>query len=218
MGGPAGGLVGEGEAVMLLFPTANSAIHEISKQSPGHYGFLVQPGVRGVRTCIQQGLPWAADNGAFAKFREEAYLRMLENHLPWKDTCLFAVAPDVLANHRKTLELWTNWHPCVRSMDYPVAFVAQDGCDKVPWKELDVLFIGGTNEFKDRLAVPIIREAQEQGVWTHVGRVNGRRRVRYCLELGVQSIDGTGFAIEPDGRLREYHRWIAEWEAQRRLF
>ena len=203
---------------MLLFPTANPAMRRISKRWSARYGFLVQPNVFMVRTCIKEGLPWAADNGAFKNFQEGKYLQMLEDHLPWKDTCLFVVAPDVVANHRATVELWGDWYSRLAAMGYPVAFVAQDGCSYVPWDELDVLFIGGTDEFKDKLVVPIIKEAQERGVWTHVGRVNGRQRVRYCLELGVQSVDGTGFAIEPDGRLREYRRWIAEWEAQRRLF
>ena len=203
---------------MALFPTANPAMIRISQEFPDCFGFLVQPGVFMVRTCIKEGLPWAADNGAYKEFLAGRYNEMLKNHVPWLDTCLFAVVPDALADHRATLRLWKVWWGKVKALGYPVAFVAQDGCDFVPWDELDALFIGGTDRFKDKDAMPIIRDAQERKVWTHVGRVNGRRRVRYCLELGVQSIDGTGFAIEPDGRLKEYQRWIAEWEAQRRLF
>ena len=185
---------------------------------PERYGFIVQPSAFMVRACIKDGLLWAADNGAYGGFDAESYEVMLHNHLPWLNTCLFAVVPDVMADHGATMQLWEQWKPRVEGMGYPVAFVAQNGCDFVPWDELDALFIGGTDYFKDKEAVPIIKEAQRRGVWTHVGRVNGRRRTRYCLQLGVQSIDGTGFAIEPQGKLRQYQSWIAEWEAQRRLF
>jgi hypothetical protein len=37
------------------------------------------------------------------------------------------------------------------------------------------------------------------------------------LNLGVDSIDGTGFAIIPDQRLAQYHAWIEEWKGNGRM-
>jgi hypothetical protein len=50
-------------------------------------------------------------------------------------------------------------------------------------------------------AAVLIREAKWRGKWVHVGRVNTLRRIAWCKALGVDSIDGSGFARFTRARL-----------------
>jgi hypothetical protein len=63
----------------------------------------------------------------------------------------------------------------------------------VPWDMLDVLFVGGSNQWKDSDASwALCHEASQRGKSVHVGRVNGYARVAECKRQGiVDSIDGT---------------------------
>jgi hypothetical protein len=83
----------------------------------------------------------------------------------------------------------------------PLAFVAQDGCTRPPWEQLDVLFIGGTSEFKcGEQARRLVVEAKRQGKWVHMGRVNTDQRMRLAQSWGVDSVDGTSVS-----RFRDTH-------------
>ena len=112
---------------------------------------------------------------------------------PHKSDCLFVAAPDCVGNAKRTMELFEQWKP--RLAGWPVAYVLQDGQDQVPvpWDEISAIFVGGSTEFKMGLQVMLlIREAQARGKWVHVGRVNTPPRVKWFLDLEVDSIDGTG--------------------------
>jgi EAL domain-containing protein (putative c-di-GMP-specific phosphodiesterase class I) len=50
-------------------------------------------------------------------------------------------------------------------------------------------------------AASLVREAKERGMWVHVGRVNTLQRICWCMALGVDSIDGSGFARFTRARL-----------------
>jgi hypothetical protein len=158
---------------------------------------------------------WCADNGCFGEhFTEAKWWRWLSRQNP--DGCIFATAPDVVhttdhgpvGDAAATLLRSPQWLPKIRALGFPAAYVAQDGWDGsvVPWDEFDVLFIGGSDDFKiggkpnirlDGTAkVPApsevaIREAQAHGKKVHVGRVNSLKRYRYFASLGVDSMDGT---------------------------
>jgi len=96
------------------------------------------------------GWVWAADNGAFnAKWDADKWLRWLQKPHP-RSGCLFAVVPDVVADADATRHRWDQWAPTVAALNYPLAYVAQDGVtpEEVPWDELDCLFIGGSTEWK----------------------------------------------------------------------
>jgi hypothetical protein len=205
--------------VLLLNPNFTKAYNRRVVTSPDEFGYLIAPGIRGIRAPIADGAIWALDNGAYSGTSPQKFLRLADTYRPHTGTCLFAVALDTVSDHAATLRAWPNWRNQLAHRGYKVAFAAQDGCtvDTVPWAELGALFIGGSDEFKDRLSVPIIREAKERGIWVHVGRVNWRRRVHFCLSLGVDSIDGTGFARAPKRRLAEFDRWVGEWKQNGRL-
>lgn len=132
---------------------------------------------------------YAIDNGAFSKFNEKEFIRMLNKsyhiHKP-----LFVVCPDVLGCHDRTSALWNHYQPKIKKYKYPIAFVAQDGCEPelVP-NNADWIFVGGKDPWKDKN----IHKYIGLGKPVHVGRVNYTKRYNLCKALGVDSIDGSGF-------------------------
>jgi hypothetical protein len=161
---------------------------------------------------METSLPWAADNGAFAGFNEQKFLRMLDR-IGGKKGCLFVVAPDVVTNARATLELFHAWHREIAARGLPVAFVAQDGQEAlpVPWKRIDALFVGGSTEWKlSEHARALCRKAKAKGKWVHMGRVNTRKRMQLACSWNCDSVDGSGFSRWPDARIPKGLRWIGE--------
>jgi hypothetical protein len=161
---------------------------------------------------------WAMDNGAFSKFRADLFLAMLQQFRT-ASGCLFVVAPDVVANAGSTIELWAQWAPVIRGAGFPVAFAAQDGLrpDAVPW-ECDALFIGGSTAFKlSREARSLAAYAKARGKWVHMGRVNSRRRLRYAMQIDIDSIDGSSLSWFAETHIPRRLRWIREIQQQGEL-
>jgi hypothetical protein len=119
------------------------------------------------------------------------------------DRCLFATAPDVVADAAATLELSAPMLPRIAKLGYRPALVAQDGLEDlaVPWAEFDALFIGGTTAWKvGDAAAALAIEAKRRGKWVHMGRVNSLRRMRYAESIGCDSADGTLLRFDPSRR------------------
>jgi hypothetical protein len=150
------------------------------------------------------GQPWAADNGRFSApedYTDAGYLAWLAK-MP-RESCLFATAPDVVGDAVATLELSRPMFQPIRDAGYRVALVAQDGLEDldVPWQSFDVLFIGGTTEWKlGTDAAQLANEAKARGKWVHMGRVNSLRRMVYAESIGCDSADGTYLRFRPFGR------------------
>lgn len=197
---------------MYLATTSTKEIRTALRENHPATGFIVTPDSdRPVVESELSGLFWCADNGCFSdRFDEDEWWSWLSSKSP--ADCLFAVAPDVVGDHRATLARSAPWLPRIRALGFPAAFVIQDGAtiDTIPWDDCDAVFIGGTTEFKlsdDALA--IIYAAKERGKWVHVGRVNSRRR--YMRFAGIaDSCDGTFLAFGPRTRLPEMLGWIRE--------
>ena len=84
----------------------------------------------------------------------------------------------------------------------------------MPWAEFDVLFIGGTTEFKlGPGARALIDEAVARGIPVHMGRVNSRKRLVYAHVAGCASVDGTYLKFGPDVNLVRLLRWMNEIHA-----
>jgi hypothetical protein len=177
-------------------------------------------GLLGVIRTPRQGnvhlddVTWCADNGCFGKNYVGNYnwfYWLVENkHLA--DHCAFATAPDVVGDARATLTRSREWLPRIRRLGYPAALVAQDGLEdlRVPWATFDVLFIGGTTEWKlGPAAADLIKRAKKKGKAVHVGRVNTKNRIDRFRALGVDSLDGTVLTFGPDHNLPRLLRWIA---------
>ncbi len=197
--------------MLLLVSGATKTVRQY--QSSPYLGHLLTPsnGNR-VESLLETGLPWAADNGAFAGFNEQWFLRMLDR-IEDREGCLFVAAPDVVADAKATLDLFGGWRRKIAARGLPVALVAQDGLEslKVPWGRFDALFLGGSTGWKlGEHAEALCREAKARGKWLHMGRVNTRQRIRLAASWGCDSVDGSGFSRWPDARIPKGLRWIEE--------
>ena len=163
---------------------------------------------------LPEGVEWCADNGCFGKGwpGETAWLAWLESYTPeQRSRCRFAVAPDVVGDAAATLARSLPWLAAIRALGYPVAYVAQDGSETIspPWDSLDVLFIGGSTEWKlGHHARALVREAKQRGKRVHMGRVNSERRYRYALAIGCDSADGTYLTFGPEMNLPNVLSWL----------
>ena len=147
------------------------------------------------------GFLWCADNDAFNNFSKSRYMMMLDR-IAGVPGCVFVAVPDVVGDHDATLDSFHVWRPVLGDYNLPTAFVAQDGCepDLVPWDDIDVLFIGGTTEFKmGETARHVALEAKDaRNKWVHMGRVNSQQRIRYASAIGCDSIDGSSMSMFTD--------------------
>lgn len=162
---------------------------------------------------VLPGVDWIADNAVFAgKYPgDEAYLAWLAAR-PHKANCRFVVAPDVVGDHEATLARSLPMMPRIRALGLPVAFVGQDGAtpSTVPWDAFDVLFIGGTTDWKlGPETRALIREARRRGKRVHMGRVNSYGRLQRSADSGVDTADGTYLAFGPDLNLPKLLTWLA---------
>ena len=204
---------------MVLYfanPTGSKNVH--AEMANGRIGFIDTPKQRNNRP---DGLTWCADNGCFGKgFDEVQWWKWLQDNARFADTCLFATAPDVVGDAQATHDRSAPWLPKIRSLGYPVAYVAQDGLNllPIPWDDFDVLFIGGSTEWKLGHHVRnIVAEAKRRGKHVHMGRVNSLRRYRYAQAIGCDSVDGTYLIFGPDTNLPKLMKWINEIESNREV-
>jgi len=155
---------------------------------------------------IRPAWTWAMDNGCWSSaWKAGKWVSALERNDP--AGCLFAVVPDAVADAAETGRRWDIWSPVVRELGYPLAFVLQDGCERVPWDDIACLFVGGSTEYKmsDDAYRWTIR-AKRRGKWVHWGRVNSRRRFAATALTG-DSADGTYLAFGPDVNLPRLRSW-----------
>lgn len=138
---------------------------------------------------------YAIDNGAFARFDPQGFMSLLAREEANRDGCRFVVAPDVPMSMRRTLEVFFRWRPKLKG--WPIALAIQNGADDhdLPWEQFDAVFIGGDDDFKtSRASSAVIKAAKALGKWVHVGRVNTPERYAWCVEVGADSIDGSGIS------------------------
>jgi len=178
----------------------------------GQLGQIVTP-ASGNR--VIPDVPWCADNAAYTGGYpgDEKYLAWLSARAAHAGRCAFATAPDVVADAAATLARSVPMLARIRALGYPVALVAQDGLENltVPWGGFDVLFLGGTTDWKlGPAAADLTARARAHGLGVHMGRVNSQRRLRYAAAIGCQSVDGTHLAYGPDRGLPELLRWLAQ--------
>lgn len=149
-------------------------------------------------------IPYALDNGCYGnKFNPEKYLRVLRKAATLTPP-LFVVCPDVVCNHNATLKLWGQWEATLRKFNFPIAFVAQDGCDvaDVP-KDADWVFIGGSDNYKEWA----IRNLPHRPI--HCGRVNGMSRLWLCHNHKIDSVDGSAWFRDPSkGRIKALYDYL----------
>jgi hypothetical protein len=156
-------------------------------------GQLLTPLTR-YRLC-DPDLPWAIDNGAFARFNESAFFALLEREKHHQQKCLFVSVPDVVGSARLTMDVFERWK--MRFEGWNLAFVCQDGQEQlpIPWDDVTAIFIGGSTNWKcSDCVIQIVKAAKLLGKWVHIGRVNHALRFNHFESAGADSIDGTGIS------------------------
>jgi hypothetical protein len=202
--------------VIYLSGVTGPALRELNHP---RIGLMIQPG-NGLARQAHLFPAWAADNACLNQgevFHGGRWLSWL-SRLP-TDRCLFAVAPDVLGDPDATLASSLPWLSKIRQLGMPAAYVAQDGAVAagLPWDEFDVLFAGGSVEWKLSSAMyDLAAAARARGKRTHMGKVNSSRRIRAAASAGYDSVDGTflGFRARKKGRGYEADRGpqeVAAW-------
>lgn len=169
---------------------------------------------------VLPGQIWAADNDAFLAWNEDRFVKML-NRLEGTPGCLFVTAPDVVGDARATLDRFWDWRLEITGRGFPIALVGQDGAENldVPWDCIDAWFVGGSTEWKlSATAADLVGEANRRGKWTHMGRVNSRRRLRIARDAGCESVDGSGWSKFPDHYLKRDLPLLAELTEQKTIF
>jgi hypothetical protein len=205
--------------VRYLTGVSNAAVRAIARLED--IGLLVTPDTK-YDAQVDDYPAWAADNGCFAHPETcggKAYLRWLDSFTPeQRARALFATAPDVVGNAVETLARSAPAMPKIRALGYKVALVAQDGLEQldVPWAEFDVLFIGGSTEWKlSPAARALTREAKARGKTVHMGRVNSYKRLKIADDFGVDTADGTFLKFGPTENLGRLLNWFTKLRAAR---
>lgn len=162
---------------------------------------------------LPHGANWCADNGCFGAnyVGDSAWFAWLESRAEHAQSCAFATAPDVVGDAAATLIRSAPWLPKIRALGYPAALVAQDGLEAldVPWDDFDVLFIGGSTDWKlGKHARALVVEAKAHGKGVHMGRVNSEKRFAYALAIGCDSVDGTYLTYGPKKNLPRLLAWL----------
>lgn len=158
--------------------------------------------------------PWAVENACFSKgsdFALPRYLARLDALHPYRATCLFAPAPDVVGDATATWARSRDVLPAIRDRGFKAALVAQDGIERqtVEWGALDVLFLGGSTKFKlSHHARELVTAAHDKGKYVHMGRVNSERRFVTAFNWGCDSVDGTFLAFGPDINTPQLIGWL----------
>jgi hypothetical protein len=196
--------------MMILLPGNIDAFKSEVWDNPNQWGWLITPRRSMSKTLGNiPGAKWAADNECYSlgdSFDPNIYIRFLERtSMKWRSSCLFATAPDIVADAHATLKKFAVWTEIIHDIGLPVALVGQDGLESevIPWSDFETFFVGGSTAWKmGKEARSLIAEANDRGKWVHVGRVNSQTRLRYCIKLGVDSVDGTEWAINPGRGIR----------------
>jgi hypothetical protein len=180
-------------------------------------GFLITPVSN---YSVPQDTLVAADNACFSQsgsYSDERYEKFLRR-MPANRT-LFAVAPDMLGDHEATVKRSRPMLQRLRDLGFKSAFVAQDGWNEktTPWDEFDVLFVGGSIEFKYRGGRMAVAAAKRRGKKAHMGRVNSLDKLRSAVAIGCDTADGTFLRYGPDSNWPRLKAWLDDIHRQGNL-
>jgi len=195
---------------MMVMPSNNQSgvVHYLAGKYPNKVGMLCTPDSFIAKGRPPYYMPYALDNGCFIKWDETAFFLMLRKISLLKEKPLWVCVPDVVADAKKTTELWNKYSHLIK---YKKAFVVQDGhnASDVPTGAY-AAFVGGSTEWK------IANAHKFKGVceWLHIGRVNTESRLRWAEDIGADSVDGTGFFR---GNKNQKNAFIEFFEGRKQL-
>lgn len=154
---------------------------------------------------------WILDNGAYTYFKRgqrfhesmptfETLISAItkRQRCDWPEWC---VCPDIVADPG-SLEMSLYWRKHLPdALRWYLA--VQDGmCERdvrraFEYVKFDGIFVGGSSAWKNEYACRWVGFAHGLGVPCHIGRVNGPRRLQWAVDIGADSIDGTGWTRAP---------------------
>lgn len=153
--------------------------------------------------------PYIVDNGAFAAFKhdkpwnQDEFLATVSEVEKMPREPDFVVLPDVVASPQATYdrsEIWADW------IDYSTAMAVQDGMDPeeaVVFADrigAETIFVGGTVDWKRRVAEDFVTAAHDHGLRCHIGRPND---LTWAKNTGADSVDTTTIVQDENwGKLR----------------
>jgi hypothetical protein len=187
---------------------------------PDFFGCMITPHRLTPSLPILEGRAFGVDNQCFTKpFNPHRMYRLLQNLAPYRAQCRFVTVPDIpwVNNERVfdaqiTVEMFEEYANHMMFKGWPLAYVAQNGAESLPFPEgATTIFIGGDTAWKcSEAALSVIRRAHEQGLWTHVGRVNSKKRLTHFRLAHACSSDGTGAALAPTRVMKQLNHWLAQ--------
>lgn len=190
--------------VRVYVPVGNGAVRRA----------YVEAGAGMIVSCSHWQLPgidcpWILDNGAFTywihgqAFKADAFEKRVEQVFAMQP-CLrpeWIVTPDKVADPgslgyslswRRRLPDSLRWYLAIQDgMTENAVEVALSGV------RFDGLFIGGSTTWKNENASAWCVFARAHNMPCHIGRVNGARRLQWALNIGADSLDGTGWTADP---------------------
>lgn len=185
----------------MLYLATPSTRQVRDAMTAGLLGQMVTPNSGNV---LEPDVLWALDNGCYGdQWREDRWKATLERYAD-APGCLFAVVPDVVCDAAATADRWDRYADTVTGYGYRPAFVTQNGCTETP-ADADVVFTGGDDTWKLSDEAQALAAAAE---WSHMGRVNTLRRLRFAFFHGYDSVDGTFVAFGPDANLPRLLRYL----------
>jgi hypothetical protein len=186
---------------VLVSANNNGLTHYLAGAFPGSIGWVISPATNFFEP--RSWLPYVVDNGKYSDWKagkmwdETRFLGLLDRCKLSRYKPMWIVVPDEVGKVHETESLWHLYESRLRRYEWSLAYVVQDGCDprRVP-KAADIVFVGGTTNWKWRNAARFAAEFPR----VHVGRVNSHDKLEYCERLGVESVDGSGFFREGEGK------------------
>jgi hypothetical protein len=202
------------------------AVKDLSDRFPDRIAHLFAPGRGAWRRPF---LDYAVDNGAWGMRDTGSYphsellglFAKIEAHeMEWGHSPTWVAVPDVPFDAKGTLARWKGLAPYVRDLYlWKTALVVQDGMSPEDvWAldvQPDVIFVGGSTFDRGRKgwkwdSLPLWCACFPR---VHVGRVNSPAKLQVCFDLGVESVDGTGWTIATDKRPNQF-RGLVEFLAR----
>lgn len=190
---------------MIVYVGAGSGPFRWLVIQAGH-GQMVSPQVGAFR--IPEFGRWAFDNGAYTDylhgevFNDALYAERLEqiSALPTERLPDWCVVPDIVADPT-SLAYSLRWRQALHGVDRRLRWylaiqdfmTPEDILHALCLEPFDGLFIGGSTKWKWDTAAKWVSWGHDHGLPVHIARVNGPGPLQRAVDIGADSVDGTGW-------------------------
>jgi hypothetical protein len=113
------------QQMRILVSGCTVTVDRLRGRDGDYLGHLVTPAT-GNAIPPTTGLPWAADNGAYAGFDERAFRIFLAVLAESPVKPMWVACPDVVGSAAETMQLWPGWSMTIRAHGLEPCYVLQD--------------------------------------------------------------------------------------------